>query len=48
MSTVEGGGNIVTDGLILYLDGANSKSYVSGSTIWNDLSRIGNNGTLTN
>ena len=39
---------IVTDGLVLYLDAANTKSYVSGSTIWNDLSRSGNNGTLTN
>ncbi len=39
---------IVTDSLILYLDTANSKSYLSGSTIWNDLSRIGNNGTLEN
>jgi len=48
MSTAEGGGNIVTDGLVLYLDAANTKSYVSGNTIWNDLSRIGNNGILTN
>jgi len=48
MSTVEGGGNIVTDGLVLCLDAANPKSYISGSTIWNDLSRSGNNGTLTN
>jgi len=47
MSTAEGGGNIVTDGLVLYLDAANSKSIVSGSTAWNDLSRGGNNGTLT-
>ena len=39
---------IVTDGLVLYLDAANTKSYVSGSTIWNDISRGGNNGTLTN
>jgi len=39
---------IVTDSLVLYLDGANNRSYVSGSTIWNDLSRVGNNGTLTN
>jgi hypothetical protein len=30
---------IVTDGLVLYLDAANSKSYVSGSTTWNDISR---------
>lgn len=38
---------IVTDGLVLYLDAANTKSYVSGSTTWNDISRGGNNGTLT-
>jgi hypothetical protein len=42
------GVNIVTDGLVLYLDAANSISYVSGSTVWNDLSRNGNNGTLVN
>jgi hypothetical protein len=29
--------NIVTDGLILYLDATNTKSYVSGSTIWRNL-----------
>jgi hypothetical protein len=39
---------IVTDGLVLYLDATNSKSYVSGSTTWSDISRGGNNGTLTN
>lgn len=39
---------IVTDGLVLYLDAANTKSYVSGSTTWNDISRGGNVGTLTN
>ena len=39
---------IVTDGLVLYLDAANPYSYVSGSTVWNDISRGGNNGTLTN
>lgn len=46
MSTVEGGGNVVTDGLVLYLDAANHRSYVSGSTDWNDLSRGRNAGTL--
>jgi hypothetical protein len=40
--------NIVTDGLVLYLDAANTKSYVSGSTTWNDMSGFSNNGTLTN
>ena len=39
---------VVTDGLVLYLDAANSKSIVSGSTTWNDLSRGNNNGTLVN
>lgn len=39
---------IVTDGLVLCLDAANTKSYVSGSTAWNDISRGGNNGTLIN
>lgn len=39
---------IVTNGLVLYLDAANTRSYVSGSTTWNDISRGGNNGTLTN
>jgi hypothetical protein len=40
--------NIVTSGLVLYLDAANPESYVSGSTAWNDISRGGNNGTLVN
>ena len=40
--------NIVTDGLVLYLDAANVKSYVSGSTTWNDLSINRRNGILTN
>jgi hypothetical protein len=48
MSTLSGGPNIVTDGLVLYLDAANPASYVSGSTAWNDISRGGNNGTLVN
>jgi hypothetical protein len=48
MSTVGGGVNIVTNGLVLYLDASNTKSYVSGSTRWNDVSRSGNNGALIN
>ena len=39
---------IVRDGLIIYLDTANSISYVSGSTTWRDLSGNGNNGILIN
>jgi hypothetical protein len=49
MSTTQGGpGNIVKNGIIMYLDVANPNSYVSGSTSWNDLSRGGNTGTLIN
>jgi hypothetical protein len=39
---------IVTDGLVLYLDAANTKSYISGSTRWTDISTGLNNGTLVN
>jgi hypothetical protein len=39
---------IVTDGLVLYLDAANPYSYVSGSTVWNDLSRTQTSGSLVN
>ena len=31
--------NIITDDLIFYVDAANTKSYVSGSTIWNTLAQ---------
>lgn len=34
--------------LVLYLDAANPNSFVSGSTVWRDVSRGGNNGALTN
>lgn len=39
---------IVTDGLVLYMDAANNSSYISGSTIWYDLSKNNNTGTLVN
>ena len=39
---------IVTDGLVLCLDAANSKSYPGSGTTWTDLSGNGNNGTLVN
>ena len=48
MSTVGGGGKIITDGLVLCLDAANPKSIVSGSTTWGDLTSNLNNGTLVN
>ena len=37
---------IVTDGLVLYLDAANYKSFQVGSTTWNDLSKNKLSGTL--
>ncbi len=37
---------IVTDGLVLYLDAANPKSYPGSGTTWYDLSGNGNNGSL--
>ena len=38
---------IVTDGLVLYLDAANTKSYTGTGTTWYDLTKNGNNGVLT-
>ena len=40
--------NIITDGLVLYLDAANTKSYPGSGTTWRDLSKSQLNGTLTN
>lgn len=39
---------IITDGLVLCLDAANSKSYPGSGTTWTDLSGNGNTGTLVN
>ena len=39
------GPKIVTDGLVLALDAANTKSYPGSGTTWNDLSGNGNNAT---
>jgi hypothetical protein len=39
---------ISTDGLIFYLDAANTRSYPGSGTTWSDLSRGGSNGILTN
>jgi hypothetical protein len=39
---------IVTDGLVLYLDAGNTKSFLVGNTNWFDLSGKYNNGTLKN
>lgn len=48
MSTVQNVRNITTNGLVLFLDAANPKSYVSGSTTWNDLTFNQNTTTLVN
>jgi len=39
---------VTTDGLVLYLDAANTRSYPGSGTTWSDLSRSSNNGTLIN
>jgi hypothetical protein len=43
-----GGPNIIEDGLVLYLDAGNRKSYPGSGTTWFDKSGRGNNGTLIN
>ncbi len=42
------GPNIITDGLVLHLDAANTKSYPGSGNTWFDLSGNGNDGTLVN
>jgi hypothetical protein len=42
------GPNIITNGLVLSLDAANTKSYPGSGTTWSDLSGNGNSGTLVN
>ena len=42
------GPKIVTDGLVLCLDAASTKSYPGSGTTWYDVSTIKNNGILTN
>ena len=42
------GPNISKNNLVLHLDAANPKSYVSGSTTWRDLSGNNNSGSLVN
>ena len=42
------GPRIVTDGLVLALDAADSNSYPGSGTTWRDVSGNENNGTLTN
>jgi len=42
------GPSIIRNGLVLALDAANTKSYVSESTVWSDLSGNSNSGSLIN
>lgn len=42
------GPNIITDGLVLYLDAANTKSYPGSGTTWFDISGNNNHFTLYN
>jgi hypothetical protein len=39
-------GKTIQDGLVLYLDASNTKSYPGSGATWTDISRVGNNGTL--
>jgi hypothetical protein len=48
MSTAEGGPSIIRDGLVLYLDAANHKSYLGSGTIWNNISTNNVSGSLIN
>ena len=45
---ISGGPDIIQDGLILALDAADRNSYVSGSTIWKDLTGSNVTGSLIN
>ena len=47
-TVITSGPDTITDGLILYLDAANHRSYPGSGTVWTDVSGNGNNGTLTN
>jgi hypothetical protein len=46
--SVSGGPNLSEEGLVLYLDAANNKSYSGSGTTWNDVSGNTNSGSLTN
>jgi hypothetical protein len=48
MATQYANGRIITNGLVLALDAADRNSYVSGSTVWNDVSGNNFTGSLIN
>ncbi len=41
------GPNIITNGLVMYVDAGNKKSYPGSGTAWGDLSGLANNGTTS-
>lgn len=41
------GPKVVTEGLIAYLDAANTKSYPGSGTTWYDLTKNENHGTIS-
>ncbi len=45
---VAGGPDMIQDGLVLALDASDRNSYVSGSSVWRDLSGLNNTGSLVN
>jgi hypothetical protein len=47
MGLAHGAGQIVMNGLVLYLDAASPRSYPGSGTVWTDLSGNGNHMTLT-
>jgi len=42
------GPHVVTDGLVLWLDPANPRSYPGSGTVWSDMSGNGNTVSLVN
>lgn len=48
MSTLRGGPNIITNGLVFYFDAANPKSYISGSQTISNLGTLQISGSLIN
>ena len=46
MAIIHGNNNIVTEGLVLYLDAGNHSSYIGSGTVWKDLSGNGHTATM--
>lgn len=48
MSVINGGLNLVKNGLVFYFDSANTNSYTGTGSEWSDIASTNYNGTLTN